>query len=288
MESIAALTTPQTLVEGVLKLISLPEAYLRLQQTIDQPTHTREQIAEVIAYDPGLSARVLRIANSSYYGFAGPLENIFDAVGVIGESDLRNLVLAASVVNSMSSLPNQGVDINQFWLHSLRCGIGARIIAKAIRHANRETLFLAGMLHDLGVLVIYQTNRSLANEVNQQIEQHHQLRDQAERELLGFDHAEVGGLLAEAWGLPTELCELVRCHHQIQLAGDLQQSATILALANQLADDNNPPVADVTEVEQNPQIAKLAELLELDAAKIPEIVVDVEFQCEEISNIFFG
>ena len=179
MDNGVRVETPQALVENVLQLISLPEIYLRLQQTIDDPEHSREQIAEIIAYDPSLSARVLRIANSSYYGFAREIETVSSAVGVIGELDLRNLVLATTVVGSMSALKYRGINIDEFWLHSLRCGITARLIAKTIGGSEPEILFLAGMLHDIGILVIYQQDEVLADAVKRHIEEQHQLRDQA-------------------------------------------------------------------------------------------------------------
>ena len=228
-------STAQNLVDAVMQLISLPEVYLRLQQAIDDPHHSREQIAEIVSYDPALSARVLRIANSSYYSFPSKIETIGSAVGLIGEIDLRNLVLATTVIGSMNTLSYEGVNIDEFWLHSLRCGIFARLLAKTVKGSNPEILFLAGMLHDLGILVIYQQEASLAAAVARQIDQQHQLRDQAERELMGFDHAEVGALLITAWGLADELSELVRFHHQYQLAEANQSTTQVLALANQLA-----------------------------------------------------
>ena len=228
-------STAQNLVDAVMQLISLPEVYLRLQQAIDDPHHSREQIAEIVSYDPALSARVLRIANSSYYSFPSKIETIGSTVGLIGEIDLRNLVLATTVIGSMNTLSYEGVNIDEFWLHSLRCGIFARLLAKTVKGSNPEILFLAGMLHDLGILVIYQQEASLAAAVARQIDQQHQLRDQAERELMGFDHAEVGALLITAWGLADELSELVRFHHQYQLAEANQSTTQVLALANQLA-----------------------------------------------------
>ena len=118
MENVARIPTPRALVNNVLQLISLAEIYLRLQQAIDDPMHTRKQLAEVVAYDSALSARVLRIANSSYYSFSLNIESIESAVGILGELDLRNLVLATPVIGSMSSLDCTGVDIDEFWLHS--------------------------------------------------------------------------------------------------------------------------------------------------------------------------
>lgn len=283
MESVARVTTPQSMVDNVMQLISLPEIYLRLQKVIDDPEHTREQVAEVVAYDPSLSARVLRIANSSYYSFPREIETVSAAVGIIGELELRNLVLATTVAGSMNKLDCRGVDVDGFWMHSLRAGIVARLIARGRGGYNPEMLFLAGILHDLGILVIYQQNATLAAAVSKQIENAHQLRDQAERELLGFDHAEVGALLIETWGLPRELAELARCHHQYQLAQDNKLAALIMALANLLADlpGNSEPSAD-------PRFAPMLETLEIGADTLAELMKNAEQQCTEIRNIILG
>lgn len=275
--------TPQALVENVLQLISLPEIYLRLQRTIDDPEHSREQVADIIAYDPSLSARVLRIANSSYYAFPREIESVASAVGIIGELDLRNLVLATTVVNAMSALRHQGINIDAFWLHSLRCGIIARLIAKSTGGSNAEVLFLAGILHDLGILVIYQQDAALADAVKRQVEEQHQLRDQAEREVMGFDHAEVGALLIEAWGLSPTLVELTRCHHQYQLAQGDQRSAMILSLANLLTNGEQASTGE-TDIRHE----HLIEQLELDRNSLVEIAETGEQQCEEVKSIILG
>ena len=283
MDNSAGMATAKSLVENVLQLISLPEIYLRLQQVIDDPDHTRDQVAEILSYDPSLSARVLRIANSSYYGFPREIESVASAVGIIGEIDLRNLVLATSVAGSMNALSYRGVNIDDFWLHSLRCGITARLIAKAIGDFSPETLFLAGILHDLGILVIYQHDATLAAIISRQIEQQHQLRDQAERELLGFDHAEVGALLLEAWGLSAELAELVRCHHQYQLAQDNKGVSLVLALANLMAQGG--PAADI---DSDPRLAAMLGQLEISPDTLGRLVQDSERQCDEVRSIILG
>ena len=283
MDNSAGMATAKSLVENVLQLISLPEIYLRLQQVIDDPDHTRDQVAEILSYDPSLSARVLRIANSSYYGFPREIESVASAVGIIGEIDLRNLVLATSVAGSMNALSFRGVNIDDFWLHSLRCGITARLIAKTIGGFSPETLFLAGILHDLGILVIYQHDATLAAVISGQIDQQHQLRDQAERELLGFDHAEVGALLLEAWGLSAELAELVRCHHQYQLAQDNKAASLMLALANLMAQEG--PVADI---DSDPRLAAMIGQLEISPDTLGRLVQDSERQCDEVKNIILG
>ena len=283
MDNGVKVATPRAMVENVLQLISLPEIYLRLQSTIDDPLHSREQIADVITYDPALSARVLRIANSSYYSFPRELETVVSAVAIIGELDLRNLVLATTVVGSMSSLNYQGIDIDAFWLHSLRCAISARLIAKSVNAHNPEILFLAGMLHDLGILVIYQQNPTLAGSLARQMEEKHQLRDQAERELLGFDHAEVGALLIEAWGLSDELAELTRCHHQYQLAQNSKPAALMLAFANLLADAGTAQTG-ASDIRLEAMMGDLG----IDQDQLAKIVESGEQQCQEVKTIILG
>ena len=277
------LSTPEALVENVLQLITLPEIYLRLQKTIDDPMHTREQVAEVIAWDPALSARVLRIANSSYYGFPREFESVAEAVGIIGEIELRNLVLATSVVSSMNAIRYPGVDLDAFWLHSLRCGVGARLIAKQVGGCNAEVLFLAGILHDLGRLVIFQHDATLAQAIERQIDEQHQLRDQAERELLGFDHAEIGALLIVAWGLPAGLDEMVRWHHRYQMAGERLRETEVLALANLLAEE---PGAEAGS--DDIRLKALRENLDLSADTLGELDALAIEQCAEIRKIVLG
>jgi HD-like signal output (HDOD) protein len=283
MDNGVKVATPRAMVENVLQLISLPEIYLRLQNTIDDPMHSREQIADVIAYDPALSARVLRIANSSYYSFPREIETVVSAVGIIGELDLRNLVLATTVVGSMSRLDYRGVDIDAFWLHSLRCALIARLIAKSLSGHNSEILFLAGMLHDLGILVIYQQDPTLAGSIARQMEEKHQLRDQAERELLGFDHAEVGALLIESWGLSAELTELTRCHHQYQLAQDNKPAALMLALANLLADADTALI-DASDIRFEAMMSDLG----ISQDSLEGIIESGEQQCQEVKTIILG
>jgi HD-like signal output (HDOD) protein len=197
--------------------------------------------------------------------------------------ELRNLVLATTVIGAMTALDYKGVDIDEFWLHSLRCGITARLLARSVGDCDPEILFLAGILHDLGILVIYQQEAALAGAVKRQMIEQHQLRDQAEREVLGFDHAEVGALLIKAWSLSEELSELTRCHHQYRLAQSNQLATLILALANLLAD------ADAASVDGSDiRLASLVEELQIDEDSLAGIIETGEQQCAEVRSIILG
>ena len=111
--------TPDDLVKGVIDLISLPEIFIRVNEVMDDPKHDAKQLGDVIGHDPSLTARILRIVNSAYYALAVKVDLVSRAVSVIGEADLRNLVLATSAVDTMERIPNELVDINLFWRHAL-------------------------------------------------------------------------------------------------------------------------------------------------------------------------
>ena len=120
----------EDLVKGVVKLISLPEIYIRVSQALEDENHNAKQLGDIIGHDPALTARILRIVNSAYYSLASQVELVSRAVSVIGEDDLRNLVLATSAVDTFKRIPKQLVDIDLFWRHSVHTGIVARLLSK--------------------------------------------------------------------------------------------------------------------------------------------------------------
>lgn len=226
--------TPEALVANVVHLISLPSVYTQLEEALKDPQHTRDDIANVVSIDPALSTRILRIINSSYYALPNTVQNIRTAVNLIGEYDLRNMVLVSSVVNSVTVLVDRGIDLLQFWRHSIRCGITAKLLAKIYAVSDPEQLFLAGLLHDLGQLIIYKNEPELFNTVLWHVTQEGSDRYLVEQRLLGFDHAIIGALLADNWGLPKKLIEIIMYHHQPEHSTQYQKEAKLVCLADRL------------------------------------------------------
>jgi putative nucleotidyltransferase with HDIG domain len=248
--------TPEALVASVVHLIALPSVYTLLEEILNNPNHTRDDIAQIVSADPVLCARILRVVNSSYYGLPKSVQNIATAVNLIGEYDIRNLVLVTSVVNSMSSLVDDGIDIFEFWQHSIRCGIAARLIAKKNTEVDPELLFLCGLLHDLGQLVIYKKEPELSATVSWHVINEGNERYQVEQNLLGFDHAEVGGLLLESWGLSEKINTIIKCHHQAD-DSHYQFEAELVSFADHLSHflELNENVANI-DIETLPVILK--------------------------------
>jgi len=227
--------TPEALVGNVVQLISLPSVYTRLEEVLKIPKHTRNDVANVVSIDPALCARILRIINSSYYALPNSVESIAVAVNLIGEYDLRNMVLVTSAVNSVAALIDAGIDMTVFWRHSIRCGITAKLLAKFKPEIEPELLFLVGLLHDLGQLIIYKGEPELSATVTWHVRNEDKQRYQVEQIFLGFDHAIVGGLLMDSWGLSAKLREIIKYHHRPEQATQYCQETKLIYLADQLA-----------------------------------------------------
>jgi HD-like signal output (HDOD) protein len=202
------------LVQGSVKLVSLPHVCIRVNLMVDDPTYTSADIGAVIQQDASLTARLLRIANSAMFGFRSRIDTVSRAVTVIGQRDLRDLVFAVAAVRTFNNIPVDLANMASFWRHSLFTGIVAKLLAKRCSVLHSERLFVAGLLHDLGQLLIYHKFPEQAQKLLRRSAALDEPQYLSERHLLGFDHAMVGGALAKVWDLPAVLHGAIRYHHE--------------------------------------------------------------------------
>ncbi|MCQ8128023.1 HDOD domain-containing protein [Methylomonas rivi] len=196
-------------VTEVRELFSLPDIYFQLNQMVRDPRYSMTDIGAVIGKDPALSARLLRLVNSSFYGFQSKIDTISRAVSIVGIDDLYNLVVATCVVDRFAKIPSDLVDMTAFWMRSVHCGVVTKLLGNQCMPLNTERLFLAGLLHDLGSLVLYQVMPEQASKVLLSIRQDRRLLAGFEQEIIGFTHADVGRELLKYWELPESLYEVV-------------------------------------------------------------------------------
>jgi len=201
------------LINNTLELASLPSVVMRAMALLNNPNTSASDIGEIIAEDPALTVRLLKIVNSAFYGFPSRIDTISRAITIIGTLELTDLILGSSAVQVFSKLPNQLINMEKFWEHSLYSGVVARILARYLRAPNTERCFVMGLLHDIGSLVLYRTQpegsrRALEMAIEKVIP-----LDMAEREVFGFDHSEVGAELMRAWNLPESFVEIALHHH---------------------------------------------------------------------------
>jgi len=202
------------LVKRSAAIASLPAVFIRLNEAVNNPQSSIHQISKIISEDAGLSARLLHIANSALYQYPSRIDSISTAAMVIGTEQMRDLALATSVLTIFKNIPADLVNMKHFWCHSIACGVAARVLAGIHHEPSLERFFLAGILHDIGRLIIYQTCGDEARKILLESQSEEKFLFEKEKEILGFDHAEVGGLLLQRWKIPSGLVEMVACHHE--------------------------------------------------------------------------
>jgi len=283
----AAAQLARALVAESSDLVSLPEVATAIIRLAEDPRSTARDFETVIAGDPNLAARLLRIANSSYYSMRGRIDTIQRAVAVIGTLDVCNLAIGLSTVRAFDGIPVEVVSMDDFWTHSVYCSVLSRRLARDAAPGREGTLFLAGLLHDVGQLLIFlrrpeESRKALwmsmegADDLTLEV---------AERSVLGFDHGDVGDQLGRKWHLPDLLRECMALHHSPALASAHNAVAVaVVHVANSLAYLVETESADL---EAAPPIdPAAADLAHFDAALIPELVAESRAQVAEARSLF--
>ncbi|MFT4579444.1 MAG: HD-like signal output (HDOD) protein [Nitrospinales bacterium] len=220
------------LIQSETQIPSLPEMFYQFKQAIDDPESSFDEICEIVGNDPGLTARILRIVNSAFFGFSQQVETISHAIGTIGREQLNDLVLSTVVIDQFKNIPPTSLNMETFWKHSIACGLSARNLAFLKGEDNSERFFVAGLLHDIGRLVICIKLPSKVLEVSQRSKSKGETLHKAEFETMGFNHALVGSLLLKAWKLPKPLVEAVGFHHNPAKATEFSLEASMIHVAD--------------------------------------------------------
>ncbi len=223
------------LITDLAEVPSLPEIYLEIKREVDNPYSSIAQIGEVISRDQSLTARLLRLANSAFFGFPRRIETISEAVSVIGLKQVRDLALCTKVIEMFEGIPEELFDTKAFWKHSIGCGITARVLASYHREPNVERFFVAGLLHDIGRLVLCLGMAQHMSEALAKARTEKTFLYRAEREVIGFDHADVGSSLMEMWDLPESLSAAAAYHHRPGMALRFPLECSFVHLADLLA-----------------------------------------------------
>ncbi len=207
------------------KLYSLPDICMRLQELIARQASVLE-IADVIALDPGLTARLLRLANSPFYNFSAHVETVSRAVRLIGTNELYNLALATAAVAAFQRVPRDLMDMDKFWEHSVLTGLIARGLGKRSGFRQGERLFAAGLLHNLGLLVMLEQQPEVCADYLKRAEGG--IRPDLQQELFGFPLSDLGHALMTIWRLPPTLSEIVKHQHQPEKAAGERVAAALV------------------------------------------------------------
>jgi len=277
--------TAQSLIEESVELISLPDVYIRLRDVINSPDSSMADVAGVIANDPSITARLLKLVNSSFFGLASKVDTITHAINLLGTQQVHDLVLATSVIDSFSGFSNDYFNIYDFWFNAVYCAVTARLLAYYCEGLETERPFVAGLLHNIGHLLTYQKIPEESLSAIELAAQKNMSLYMVEREVLGFDYALLGAELMREWELPKSLQEITEFHVEPEKAGEFQLETTIIHIASAITQNSlaQIPISPDT-LAINPACWQLTGLSVDD---MPKIKKEVDEQVSAVMNLLF-
>ena len=274
--------TPQGLVEHIRDLVTLPEVALRIAGMVDDPTSTSSDIGREISKDAALTARLLRVANSPAFGQHGKIANISRAITVLGVRQVRDLTVGLTAIRTFDGIANDLITMESFWRHSVLCAVAAGHIAARCHSGRSDTPFIAGLLHDVGQLVMFNKVPDLARQaLLMSVDAVDDLGLYAcERKVMGFDHADVGVALARNWGLPLSLQECIEFHHEPDRAREHPLEVATVHIANSVAVLAEIGSGDLSDAP--PISAAALHAAKLDSAALVQIVLQTQESAAEM------
>ena len=217
------------------QLISLPEIYLRLKQLMDEPDYTMAEVALLVGSDPAMAARFLRVVNSPLYRRIREIETVSHAVSLLGIRQIHDIVLSASVAEAFEGIETDVMNMSKFWQRSYYCAVMVQQLALEGGTIETDRLFVNGLLHDIGHLFMYLAIPKPSQRAILKSQKRGQPVYQVERELFGFDYAELGGHVMGQWNLPKRLQDITCYHPEPGKANQFAEESALLHLAALLA-----------------------------------------------------
>jgi HD-like signal output (HDOD) protein len=222
----------KNILSKIYNLPALPFIIEEVNQIIENPKSSAAQLSHVISQDPGLSLKILSVANSPLYGFPRRVSTIDFAIIILGFNHIKNITIAFSIMDSFNNFRNLHFDQRKFWLHSLMTATAAKRLSADLGYRFGGEAFTAGLLHDLGIPVICKYFGSSFVEIINSVDIEGVTYEYAEERILGATHKEIGNYLIEKWNLPQTFADVILYHH---LPSDSEENP-ILASIVHLAD----------------------------------------------------
>jgi len=230
----------RAVIDQINNLPTLPQVVTRVIQLSENPDTSASDIARVISSDQALMTKVLKVVNSAYFGLPRKISTLTQATVILGFNTVKNLAITASVLKMFGAGGGEErFKREDFWRHSLGCAAGARVLAKQCRFLSPEEAFVAGLIHDIGKIVIDQLLHEEFERILDLVHQKHIPIIDAEKQILGVTHADIGQWLGTKWNFPNHLVDSIAYHHRPEVVQDNHRLVRIVRLADLIARREN-------------------------------------------------
>jgi diguanylate cyclase (GGDEF)-like protein len=283
----------QALINQKIELPSPPNIVARILDAVQDDDSCFAELGKIISADPALTAKLLRVANSSMYGFGGRVKNIENALAILGINSLKNIALSFIIVQKMNGDSNSIFDFEYFWKRSVTAAVAAKMLAPLANY-NSDDIFVSGLLQDIGVLVFFHHCTDTYMEVLT-LKNNTEMPGQViERQFLGLCHAELGGALLKGWGLPESIYLPLFYHHREECVPDRHRVAVdVLSLANKIStvyhsSQGRITIADVYQAlidDYGLTENEIKELIDAVATRSNEVLSLFDVSCSEIKPL---
>lgn len=217
---------------SVYNLPSAPTIIFEVTKIIEDPRSSAAQLGQLISKDQGLVTKILAVANSPLYGIPRRVSTIEFAIVILGFNHIKNIVIALSMMEAFKNIGDSKFDQKSYWEHSLLTATAAKRIADDLGYVLSGEVFTAGLLHDLGIPVIYKYFNKEFKEIEKAVKGNKQTFRQAEEDILGVSHCELGEMLIDRWNLPEKLRDAVKYHHNPAEAELDKEMSALIHLAD--------------------------------------------------------
>jgi len=235
----------------------LPQVHAQAMTIAQNPESNISELKDILKYDPALTATILKVSNSAYYGFSHKIESLQTALVMLGLREVIRLIVTAAIVHTFpTEKMSPRFKPDRFWLHCMATGILAQFLVNKLKLATNADVFTGGLLHDLGkVLLAAHFPREYEKALDFAEGKKVSLRI-AERHVLGIDHSAIGGYLATRWDLPEALNNMIRYHHSPKMESVFSMDVAVVHLANRLSKHYGVQLHDSDGTEEEESLPK--------------------------------